>query len=338
MEEVMPANPNPILISSPGMHEMAQKIFPLLSKNGQKFSYCELRNDRGTLEYGSFANGEIGVMIPENVRCRHVYLLHPLQYPDPNIAFMGMLIIADALTRASAASITLILPYIPYLRQDRKDKPHVPITARLIADMIEINKKIERIITFDMHVDQEQGFFKIPIDPFPGSIAHAAYFRERFRNNFSNVTVVSADVGSIVRSQRFGDKLGSDIPLVILEKKRKNGKTVVENIIGPSIMGRDVILYDDMIDTGGTIIASIDFLKERRPRSIHIAATHGLFSKGAEGNFQNKGAQISILPTIPRTEEYWKKHRSWLTPLPIESLLAEAIYRSYVGESISDLF
>ncbi len=335
----MHPNSAPMLLSTPDMHEMAQNIFPLLCKNGQPFTYCLLGNNtEGDIEYGSFANGEIGVMIPENVRGKHVYFLHALQYPDPNVALMGMLIVAEALTRASAAGITLVIPFIPYLRQDRKDKPHVPITARLIANMIESNNKIERIITFDMHVDQEQGFFMIPTDNFYGSIVHASYFRKLFKNNFSNTIVVSTDIGSSVRSRRFADKLGQDIPLAILEKVRRNGKVFVDNIIGPNVADRNLILYDDMIDTGGSLIAAIDFLNEKHPNSVHIAATHGLFSKGAEHAFKNKGVQVAVLPTIPRTKEYWHAHRSWLTPLSIDQLLADAIYRAYVGQSVTSLF
>lgn len=332
-------NTNPILLASPDMHETAQKIFPLLCKNGQPFSYCELRNSESVdLQYGRFANGEIGVMIPENVRGKHIYFLHALQYPDPNVALMGMLIVSDALARASAASITLVVPYIPYLRQDRKDKPHVPITARLIANLIETNKKIERIITFDMHADQEQGFFMIPTDNFFGSTAHAAHFRNLFQNNFANAIVVSTDIGSTVRSRRFADKLDPDVPLAILEKIRRDGKVFVENIIGPSVTGRDIILYDDMIDTGGSLFAAIDFLNAMHPQSIRIAVTHGLFSKNAEHAFKSKNVQVIALPTIPRPKEYRETHRSWLTFLPIEQLLADAIYRAFVGKSVTSLF
>ncbi len=339
----MPNNHNPILLSTPNMHDMAQKIFPLLCGLGQPFSYCELRNDRGDIEYGYFANGETSVILPENFRRREIYFLHDLQYPDPNNSLMGMMFVADALARGGAESISLIIPYMTYSRQDKKHRRGVPISAKVVANIIQTNKKIDRIITLDMHADQMQGFYDIPTDNFFGSAVHAPWFHEHLNNDLSNVTIVATDAGDEKRARRLRRRLDPNMPLCVVDKERKekkDGEPVANELIGRSkdIAGRDIILYDDMIDTGGTLRVGVRLVQTYNPRSIYIAATHPIFSKDAELFFEDLGVQVIVLPTIPRSQEYWERHSSWLTCIPIEQILAASIHRAYVGESVTDLF
>ncbi len=321
-----------VLVSSNGMHEMAERIARLLGERG-----TPLRHIRA--EHTQFANGELKPWIPETVRGEHVFLLHPLQAPDPNTAIMLMLLTADALTRASVAGITLVLPYIPYLRQDRKDRPRTPISARLIADLIESNSRVERIITLDMHADQEQGFFSIPVDNINARVIHAEHYRKKFCGDFSTVSVLAGDFGGAVRARRFATLLDARVPVSIIDKRRTGpNQAEVIGFVGESVTGRDVILYDDMLDTGGTARGAVAEVMRLGARSVEICVTHGLFSNNAEAAFKTAGYPVVVTPTIPRAPAYWEMHASWLTSVPIDELLASAIYEaSLVGGSVSKL-
>ncbi len=321
-----------IVVSSVGMHDMADRVAELLGEHSTPYS--RLRAD-----FTQFANGELKPWIPETVRGAHVFLLHALQEPDPNTAIMLMLLTADALKRASVAGITLVLPYIPYLRQDRKDKPRVPISARLLADLIEANGRVDRIITLDMHADQEQGFFSIPVDNINGMVVHAEYFRAEFNNDFSNVVVVAPDFGSAVRAERFARSLDGGVPVSIIQKRRPGpNQSEVVNFIGEQVDGRTVIIYDDMIDTGGTNRGAVRETLRQGARVVYTCATHGIFSGGAEAKFKEAGQRVVVTPSIPRLTDYYVEHESWLSFVSIDALVAKAIHEaSIVGGSISKL-
>jgi ribose-phosphate pyrophosphokinase len=321
-----------VIVSSEGMHETAERIAILLKGRDMPIQHVRA-------EYTKFANGEVKPWIPETVRGEHVFFLHPLQDPDPNTAIMLMLLTADALKRASVSGITLVLPYLPYLRQDRKDKPRVPISARLLADLIESNEKVDRVITLDMHADQEQGFFSIPVDNINARGVHADYFRKRFDGDFSNVIVVAPDFGGAVRARRFATRLGEHVPVSIIDKRRPGPNEVeVIGFVGEGVDGRDVILYDDMIDTGGTIRAAVAEIKGLGARSIRVCATHALLSADAAAAFQAASCSVVVTPSIPRPEDYWKANASWLDVVSIDELLTSAIHEaSLVGGSISKL-
>ncbi len=294
-------------------------------------------------EYKTFPNGEVSVRIPETVRSQEVYFFHSLFHPDPNTGIMKMLLTNNAVSLASAKSLVLVLLYMPYLRQDRKDRPRVPISARVLADLIETNKSVKRIITMDMHVEQEEGFFSIPVDNLRGAVLHAEYFREVLNNDFSNVMVVAPDFGAAVRARRFAKLLGEDVPVGILEKERVGkGGVITHNLIGEDPTGKDLILYDDMIDTGGTILTGAKALYERGANRVCICATHGIFSPTAESTAEEKfiEAQVPVVVTgsIPRSTDYLMKHASWLTVLPVEDLLAKVLHESdRHGGSVSSL-
>lgn len=321
-----------IILSSDGMHEMAENIGKLLALRTDSFSCMRAECD-------VFADGEQMPWIPATVRGTHVFLMHDLRNPDPDKALMRMFFTGDALMRASVTGITLVVSFIPYLRQDRKNKPRVPISARFLADLIQVNKKIERVITFDMHSDQEQGFFSIPVDNIPGMVVHAAHYRERFGGDFSNLAFVAPDVGAGVRTTRFARMLSDDVPVYIIEKKR-SGPNKIESLryIGPPLDGMDVILVDDMIDTGTTIRMAADEIMRNGARSVEICVTHAIFSKNAETKFVEAGYNVLALPTIPRSKEYRQSNASWLTYLSMDELLANVIYEaSLAGGSVSKL-
>ena len=321
-----------VLVSSPGMHSMAKIIVSLLNKQNNDFSHIKA-------DYTNFANGEIKPKIPETVRGTHVFLLYALQEPDPNNAIISMLLTNDALTRASVTGITLVLPYIPYLRQDRKDEPRVPISARLIADMIEVNRSVQRVITLDMHTDQEQGFFSIPVDNINAMKVHAEYFSEKFKDDFSQLHVIAPDFGSAIRARRFANQLGSEVPISIIEKRRTGpNQTVVQGLIGPKPEDKIAIIYDDMIDTGNTTLNSIDFIYEEGAKAVYACATHGIFSENAEVNFRKTGRPVIVTNSVPRTTVYKEKNSAWLNIVSIEELLAKTIREaSIVGGSMSKL-
>lgn len=322
-----------VLISSPGMYQMAEDIILLLQKHNANFVHIKA-------EYTTFPNGEIKPFIPETVRGMHAFLLHDLQYPDPNVNLIQMLLIADALKRASVIGISLVIPYIPYMRQDRKDKPRVSISARLIADLIEVNKKIVRVITLDLHTDQEQGFFSIPVDNINAMLVHAEYFKEKFNGDLSKVTVVAPDFGSAVRAERFASRLGNEVPITVIQKKRSSlGHAEATGYVdGPSVEGRIVIIYDDMIDTGGTNRVAVEKILSQGAREVYTCVTHGIFSNNAEDKFREAARPVVVTPSIPRTNDYKDKNATWLHFVPIEPLIAKTIYEaSIVGGSMSKL-
>ena len=329
-----------VLLSSPGMHITAERIQKLLCGKDCRFIRCEA-------DYHTFANGEIKPHIPETVRGKQIFFLHPMLEPDPNRAVMQLLLTCDALKRASVSGITIVAPFLPYLRQDRKDAPRVPISARLLADLIETNHKVERVITFDMHADQEQGFFSIPVDNLYGMMVHEQYFRDKFNNDFSNVAVIAPDFGGAVRARRFASRI-DNVPVVIIEKKRVgigSGDKKVENVaetlelIGPDVTGKDVILYDDMIDTGGSIINAANTLLDRGAKTVYGCVTHGIFSDTAIERFSKANMQVVVAETVSRTQEFYKEHHAWLSVVSTDELLAKAILESsLVGGSVSKLF
>lgn len=319
-----------VLVSSPGMHELAEEIIQCLQRRDMQMPHYKIG-------YTAFANGEFLPQIPHTIRGQHVFFLHPLQHPDPNAALMMMLLAADAMRRASAAAITLVIPYIPYLRQDRKDQPRVPISARMLADVIESNKSVTHLITIDMHAEQEQGFFSIPVDNLTGIRLFSEYIRVRFQNCMDKVVAVAADFGAAVRTRRLARVLG-DIPVSIFEKRRPGpNQAEIVSIIGASVDRARVAIYEDMIDSGHTIRGVVKALKTMGACDVIVCATHGIFSGGVERHFTDDNFPIACTDSIPRSPQYYEKQQ-WLTKVSIASYLAEAIYEAaQVGGSISKL-
>lgn len=313
-----------VLLASPGMEDMAKNLLWLINAHAQKENTPLF--DSAGMSLKGFANGEHEPKLLETVRGAHVFLLHPMQLPDPNAALVNLHLIKDALMSAAVGKITLVLPYLSFMRQDRrKDNERVPISARAVARLIQ--QGVEQIITLDLHSDQEVGFFKIPVDNIPGSVVCMGDLLERHGQNLSNVIAVAPDVGSATRVRRISRKL--DVPLAIIDKDRKGpGQAEVLGILGQSVKGMQAVLFDDMIDTGGTIINAANYVLEEGAESVEIYAIHGLFCGNALENFARSNIQVRVTNTIPRSPVFRAYHESWLTYVSIEQLLAEAIHQA----------
>ena len=319
-----------VLVSSPLMHDLADAIAKGLEQRGMHMPHYRI-------EYTTFSNGELLPQIPHPIRRQHVFFLHALQHPDPNTAIMMMLLATDAMQRASVGGITLVAPYLPYLRQDRKDRPRVPISARLLADLIESNRSVKQLITIDMHAEQEQGFFSIPVDNLNGFRVFSDHIRTRFGNDSKNLVAVAADFGAAVRTRRLSKVLG-DIPVSIFEKRRPApNQAEIVSVIGASVAGMRVIIYEDIIDSGNTIRGVARALKKMGALEVYVYATHGIFSGGVEHSFAAENFSIACTDSIPRPAEYYHKEK-WLTKVPVDSYFADAIYAAtQMGGSISKL-
>lgn len=245
-----------------------------------------------------FSDGEISVQIGESVRGKDVFVIQPTCAPA-NINLMELLILTDALKRSSASSITAIVPYFGYARQDRKAAPRVPITAKLVANMMQ-TAGIDRVVTMDLHAGQIQGFFDIPVDNLYGSIVFNDYVKAK---NLPNPVVASPDVGGVARARALAKNLNL-LDMVIVDKRReKANESEVMNVIG-DVKGKDVILVDDMIDTAGTIVKAAEIFKERGATSVMAFCTHPVLSGPAYDRLKLGFLdELVVTDTIPLKEE-----------------------------------
>lgn len=284
----------------------------------------------GNAEVFQFSNENIFVKINDNVRRREVFIIQPLSYPV-NRSIMELLIMIDALKRASASHITAVIPYYAYGRTDKKDQPRVPITARLIADCITV-AGADRVLTMDMHAGQIQGFFNIPVDELTAQVLLARYFAEL---ELTDITVVSADEGFAKKARKLADRLNA--PLAIVEKRRldNNGVTEAMGIIG-NVEGRTALIVDDEIDTAGSLTQAVRVVHEQGARNIYCCATHAVLSGPAIERLKAFPIkQIVITDSIPLTEQ---KRLSNMTVLSVAELFAGAISRIHDGRSVTELF
>lgn len=280
-------------------------------------------------EITRFKDGEISVRIDETVRGADVFVIQPTS-PSVNENIMELLVMIDALRRASARRITAVVPYYGYARQDRKARPRDPITAKLIANLI-TTAGARRLLAVDFHAPQIQGFFDIPVDHLYASPIMIDYFKDK---DLGNTTAVAPDVGAVKRVRSFAEAL--DIPLAIVDKRRPKANIAeVKNLIG-DVEGRDVILLDDIIDTAGTITGAARMLKEKGAKKIYLCATHGLFSGPAIDRLRDAPInELVITNTIPQTDDYGLDNLKILSVAP---LLGEAIDRIFKDLSVSVLF
>ncbi len=277
-------------------------------------------------EVKRFSDGEISVQISESVRGRDVFIIQSTGAPS-NDNLMELLIMTDALRRSSASSITAVVPYFGYARQDRKAAPRVPITARLVADMYE-TAGIDRVVTMDLHAGQIQGFFDIPVDNLYGAITFQEYIRAK---NLPNPIIASPDIGGVARARYFASNLG--LEMVIVDKRReKANESEVMNIIG-DVAGKDVIMIDDMVDTAGTMVKAAAALKERGATSVMACATHPVLSGKAYENL-SKGYLDELITTNTLASQ---PHEN-IKVLTVAPLFAEVIRRVYHNESVNSLF
>ncbi|HDZ5066048.1 TPA: ribose-phosphate pyrophosphokinase [Campylobacter jejuni] len=274
-----------------------------------------------------FSDGEISVQIDESVRGKDVFIIQSTCFPT-NDNLMELLILTDALRRSSANSITAIIPYFGYARQDRKANPRVPITAKLVANLIQV-AGIGRIATIDLHAGQIQGFFDIPVDNLYGSIVFNDYIKAK---HFKNAIIGSPDIGGIARARSVAKHLGLDI--VIVDKRReKANESEVMNIIG-DVKDKEVILVDDIIDTAGTMVKAAEALKEKGAKSVMACCTHAVLSgKAYERIARGALDELVVTDTIPLKEQL-----SNIKVLSVAPAFAEVIRRVYHNESVNSLF
>ncbi|MEJ2615901.1 MAG: ribose-phosphate pyrophosphokinase [Ignavibacteriaceae bacterium] len=281
----------------------------------------------GAVELKRFSDGEIWVKYLENIRGSDVFIIQSTNPPGENL--LELLIMVDAAKRASAKRITAVIPYFGYSRQDRKDQPRVSITAKLAANLITV-AGADRVMTMDLHAAQIQGFFDIPFDHLYGSSIFTGLFSELK----DNLVVVSPDVGGIKMARSYAKRLHAN--LVVIDKRRpKQNVAEVVNIIG-SVEGKDILLVDDLIDTGGTFVSAVEALKNEGAKNIYGAITHPIFSGQAVKRLE--GSQLTKLfvsDTIPFKEDGKTEKVSVIT---VSEIFAEAIRRTFNNESISSLF
>ncbi len=280
-----------------------------------------------------FSDGESHIEILENVRGRDVFVLQPTCAPT-NDNLMELLIMVDALYRASAGRITAVIPYFGYARQDRRVRSRrVPISAKLVADMLSTSR-VDRVLTVDLHSDQIQGFFDLPVDNI---YASAVLLRDIVEKDYEDLVIVSPDVGGVVRARAMTKSLPGDVGLAIIDKRRPEPNvSAVMHIIG-DVKGKTCVLIDDLVDTGGTLCHAAEALKEHGAKAVIAYATHPVFSGPAIDNFNNSQLdEIVVTNSIPLSEKAEKCAK--IRQLSVADIIADTISRIHNDDSVSDLF
>ncbi|WP_141674419.1 ribose-phosphate pyrophosphokinase [Gilliamella apicola] len=312
----------------PDMKLFAGNATPELAKRIANRLYTSL----GDIIVSRFSDGEVNVQINENVRGEDVFIIQSTCAPT-NDNLMELLVMIDAMRRASAGRITAVIPYFGYARQDRRVRSaRVPITAKVVADFLS-TVGVDRVLTVDLHAEQIQGFFDVPVDNVFGS---PVILEDMLQRDFERPIVVSPDIGGVVRARAIA-KLLNDTDMAIIDKRRQRANEAeVMNIIG-DVADRDCILVDDMIDTAGTLCKGADALKARGAKRVFAYATHPIFSGKAVSNIKNSAIdEIIVCDTIPLSAEV--KTLKNVRQLTLSGMLAEAIRRISNEESISAMF
>ena len=285
----------------------------------------------GKAKVGRFSDGEVDVELYQNVRARDVFVVQPTCTPT-NENLMELLVMVDALRRASARRVTAVIPYFGYARQDRRPRStRVPISAKVVANLLQ-TVGVERVLTMDLHADQIQGFFDIPVDNIYASPVLLSDLKHR---NYPELVVVSPDVGGVVRARALAKQLGCD--LAIIDKRRpKANVSEVMHVIG-EIDGRNCVIMDDMIDTAGTLVKAAEVLKERGAKKVYAYCTHPVFSGPAIDRITGSALdEVVITNTIPMSEAARGCRK--IRQLSVAYLFAETIRRISDGESVASLF
>lgn len=293
----------------------------LAEKIGDYYGYS-----LGDVTVKHFSDGEIQPIINESVRGCYAFFIQSTFQPSENL--MELLLMIDAAKRASAGYITAVIPYFGYARQDRKDQPRVPISAKLVANLIQA-AGANRIMTMDLHADQIQGFFDIPVDHLQSNAIYFPYLKDL---DLSNTTFASPDVGGVKRARAYAQYFGRD--LVIVDKERKKANEVAGMTLIGDVNGKDVILVDDLIDTAGTLSKAANLLKENGAKSVRALCTHPVLSGKAYDNINNSALEeVLVCDTIPLTQDSPK-----IKVLSTAKLFARAIRNTHEHRSISALF
>jgi ribose-phosphate pyrophosphokinase len=286
----------------------------------------------GGAKIDMFPDGEKVIRVEDDVRGRDCFVVQSTCRPVDEY-LVELLIYLDCLRRASAKRITAVIPYFGYARQDRKDEGRVPITAKLVANLI-TTAGADRVLAIDLHAHQLQGFFDIPVDHLTGELVLSKYFRDK---RIGNLTVVSPDVGNMRTAAKYASDLGG--ALAIVHKKRVSGSEVeAEEIIG-EVKGRNILMCDDMITTAATMCSAARLVKERGAAKIYVGATHGVFAGEAIQRLEEAPIdEVVVTDTVPLNEKAKKKKNGNIKVLTVAEMLAEAIKRIHRDESVSSLF
>ncbi|MEP5613392.1 MAG: ribose-phosphate pyrophosphokinase [Cyclobacteriaceae bacterium] len=302
------------LFSGSATHQLATEI---------AFNYG---NPLGTSEKQTFSDGEIGVYLTESVRGCDVFLIQSTPPPTENI--FELLLMIDAARRASAKHVTVVVPYFGYARQDRKDKPRVSIAAKLMANLL-TSAGADRLVTCDLHAQQIQGFFDIPVDHMDGSAIFVPYIKNL---NLNNLIFASPDVGGTARARSYAKMF--EVDMIVCDKQRKRANEIASMQVIGDVAGKDVVLVDDMVDTAGTISKAATIIKEKGANSVRAIATHGVLSGNAHQNIEESALEeLIITDTIPQKEGSNK-----IKVLTVADLFSKAIRKIHDHESISSLF
>ena len=278
---------------------------------------------------GRFNNGEVQIMIDESVRGKDVFIIQPTSYPV-NDNLMELMVMADALKRASARHITAVVPYYGYARQDRKTRGREPITAKLVANLMQ-TAGITRLVTIDLHAGQIQGFFDVPVDHLFGASILAKYINEK---NMEDIIVVSPDLGGVTRARDLADRIGAPIAIIV-KKRPEPGVAKVMNLIG-DVAGKNCIIIDDIVDTAGSLVEGAKALEEFGAKSVTAAVTHAVLTDPASERIANSNIkELIVTNTIPLPENCNLPN---ITQLSVAPLLGEAIMRIFHEVSVSNLF
>jgi ribose-phosphate pyrophosphokinase len=291
----------------------------------------ELSIHLGDCDVFEFSNENIFVRIQENVRQKDVFIIQSLCSPV-NTSVMELLIMIDAFRRASAGRITAVIPYFAYGRSDKKDQPRVPITARLLANLIE-TAGADRVLTMDLHASQIQGFFNVPVDELTALDLIGEHFKKR---DLSNVTVLATDVGGEKRARNAARMLGTPLAIVLKQRMGNTDRVAAQQMIG-DVEGRDVLIMDDEIDTGGTIVSAADIALAHGANSVSVAAVHPILSGSAVQRICGSDSiqELVVTDTIPIAPE---KMHDKITVLRLAPLFSEAMSRIHSGHSVGALF
>ncbi|MBN2583533.1 MAG: ribose-phosphate pyrophosphokinase [Planctomycetes bacterium] len=298
--------------------ELAQKIC----------DYLDIPMGMATISH--FPDGETFIKLEEDVRGRDIFVVQSIVH-TPNNFLMEMLIYLDCVRRASAERVTAVLPYYGYARQDRKDEGRTPITAKLVANML-VTAGADRVLTVDLHANQIQGFFDVPLDHLLPERVFVEHFRQL---KLDDLTIVSPDVGSVKRARLYAKHLEGE--LAIVDKERLGSTKVRSGSLIGSVEERNVIIFDDMISTAGSVTSAAALVKERGAKDVYVAATHGILcGPGPQRLAEAPIKQVVVTDTVPLTDESRKLRN--LTVLSVAPLVGEAISRIHRQESVSSLF
>jgi len=307
------------------------QIFTCNSNRALAMEICESLGQRlSELEISRFSNDNLHVQVLDNVRERDVFIVQSFTEPVSD-HIMELLITLDALRSASARRVTAVVPYYSYARSDKKDAPRISITARLLADLL-LTAGANRVLTMDLHADQVHGFFSTPVDHLTAIPTIARFFAQHY--DLSNMVVVATDAGGAKRAGRFSERLGT--PMAIIDKRRVSDTQVVQGHVVGEVRGRDVLIFEDEISTGGTLISTVDTLRAAGAKKIHAGAVHGVLCGPAIERLRDADiASIVVTNTVYVAPE---KRLEKLTVLTVAPLFAAAIQRIHSGESVGALF